>query len=307
MTTLQAIDITGTQDHEPEALKELNDFLARPNSIGIDNLKESLRNMVQVIMEIIGHSTGLTLHHLVHGEHSSLAPAGVLKGDEEKRKKLEELQHIMNQIDRMIFMEFDRLFTHVQNRIQVIEDNIESRIEKLDETIEDAIEDGLDKKVIEKKKQKRGRLKQFLARVKVREKQLQEVETTEEIIEVEESLSNDIADLRNGEPEPQPIKPSSFAMISDMLRSRRAATTQEADLDVDDAKADKVPTAWSKETAEVPYWETKKYWEAKRYSFGKNDDGDQSTTSGSGDSDDSDQGSGEKEKSEDIEPPVVEL
>lgn len=266
MNTAQAFHITEEEALETEALRELNAFLARPNSIGLDNLKESLRNMVQLMMEIKGYSTGYAIHHLVLGEHSSLALAGILKGDAEKKRRLEELENIMKEFERLMFMEFSRLFTHVQTRINVISENIENRINKLDETIENAVEDGLDARIVNQKRKKRSRLKTFMQRIKEREKQLQNVDTTEEIIEVEANLTRDIDDLRHGENEPQPEKESAFSFIRKIFERRR---------------------------------------ENSKYSYDKRTDG-HGEGNGETSTDDTDEGttgSGEKEKDEDIEPP----
>lgn len=294
MNTAQAFHITEEEALETEALRELNAFLARPNSIGLDNLKESLRNMVQLMMEIKGYSTGYAVHHLVYGEHSSLALAGNLKGDEEKRRKIEELEQLMREMNRAMFMEFQRLFTHVQTRINVITENIENRINKLDETIEDAIEDDLDESVIQTKKKKRSRLKKFLQRVKAREQQLSQVETTEEVIEVEASLTRDINDLRNGEPEPQPIRESAFAVITGMLKNLRHNKTAE-----DEYTNTPEPkyTAWKKPVTETRRSRKRSAWD---------ETGDSSSGTGedtSGNSESGDDSSGEKEKDDNIEPP----
>lgn len=287
MNTAQAFHIAEEDALETEALKELNAFLARPNSIGLDSLKESLRNIVQLMMEIKGYSTGYAVHHLPNGEHSSLALAGNLKGDEEKRRKIEELEQLMREMNRAMFMEFQRLFTHVQTRINVIAENIESRIKKLDETIEDAIEDDLDEAIIETKKKKRSRLMQFMRRIKAREQQLQQVETTEEVIEVEASLTNDINDLRQGEIEPQPMRESGFAIITDMLKKVRE------DKSLDDAYTN-TPEPGNTERRSL----------RKRYAWEEEDDSSGGTSDDtSGDTESDDEGRGEKEQDEDIEPP----
>ena len=226
MNTSLAIDGTEIADHETLALKELNAFLERPNSIGLDSLKEVLRNTVQLMMEIKGYDTGYMLQHLMNGEHSSLAPSGTLKGDAEKKRKAEELQELLRQLEIMLAKDFARMFTHVQTRINVITENIENRIEKLDETIESAIADGLDEEIIDKKKQKRSRLKMFMKRIKEREVELADVETTEEVIEVEAKLSRDVADLRMGSPEPEApeVMGPSFGMLSTVMQSQRQST-----------------------------------------------------------------------------------
>ena len=69
------------------ALLELEHFLSSPSCVGLDNVKESLRNSVQLMLELKGFSTGYDLSHLLVGEHSSMAMDGVLKDDRIKKKK----------------------------------------------------------------------------------------------------------------------------------------------------------------------------------------------------------------------------
>jgi len=189
---------------ETKAMSELDAFLASPNSIGLDNIKESLRNVVQLMMELKGYETGYALQHLANGEHSYLAMSGTLKDDERKKRKEQELIELMKLIDQMFAESFAKMYTHVEKRIETITENIEDRIDKLDETIENAVEAGLSEQLIEKKKKKRRKLKHFKKRVEERKEELEEVDTAEEIIKVEIDLKRDIDELRQEVPKPKP-------------------------------------------------------------------------------------------------------
>ena len=285
-----------TEFPESEDLKALNDFLARPNSIGLDNLKEIFRNMIQLMMELKGYSTGYAVHHLANGEHSSLALSGVLKGDEEKRRRQEELERLMRQLEDSLMQEFDRLFTHVENRINAITLNVEQKIAILDEQIADDIADDESEIVVETKKKKRKMLKAFMSKVQERKKELAEVETPEEIIEVEADLVQDIEALENRTiDQPQTPRRNPFESVATIIRERREAmppvTPIEPEEDHDEP-----------ETIVIGGQRVVKRPKSKRKSggSGKTDDTSGSST---GDEGSEGSGSGEKTEDEDIAPP----
>jgi len=284
-----------TEFPESDDLKALNDFLARPNSIGLDNLKEIFRNMIQLMMELKGYSTGYAVHHLPNGEHSSLAMSGVLKGDEEKRRRQEELERLMRQLEDSLMQEFERLFAHVENRINAISLNVEQKIAILDEQIADDIADNESEIVVETKKKKRKLLKAFMTKIRERKKELAEVETPEEIIEVEADLAQDIEELENRTVD-QPDRPrrNPFESIATIIRERREAmppiTPAEPKEEHDEPEA-----------VVIGGQRVVKRSKPKRKSggSGKTDD----TSSGGSEEGTEDSGSGDKTKDEDIAPP----
>ncbi len=204
MNKAQAFKFNNETDIEIKSLEELEAFLASPNSIGLDNIKESLRNIVQLMMELKGYSTGYALQHLANGEHSYLAMNGTLTDDEKRKRREQDLIDFLRLMEEMLAANFTRLYDHVEKRIETITENIENRIEKLDKTIESAVEAGLSDQFIEKKKKKRKKLRYFKERIEERKEELKEVDTAEEIIQVEVDLKRDIDELRQEVPRPKP-------------------------------------------------------------------------------------------------------
>lgn len=286
-----------TEFPESEDLKALNEFLARPNSIGLDNLKEIFRNMIQLMMELKGYSTGYAVHHLPNGEHSSLALSGVLKGDEEKRRRQEELERLLRQLEDSLMQEFERLFAHVENRINAITLNVEQKIAILDEQIADDIADDENEIVVETKKKKRKLLKAFMTKIRERKKELAEVETPEEIIEVEADLAQDVEELENRTvDQPQRPRKNPFTSIATIIRERREAMPPIRPFEAQAEEENDEP-----EAIVIGGQRVVKRSKPKRKSggSGKQDD----TSSGGSEDGTEDSGSGDKTKDEDIAPP----
>ena len=299
MNNMVAFNNVETDFPESDDLKALNDFLARPNSIGLDNLKEIFRNMIQLMMELKGYSTGYAVHHLPNGEHSSLAMSGVLKGDEERRRRMEELERLMRQLEEALTLQFERLFAHVENRINVIALNVEQKIAILDEQIADDIQDDESEVVVETKKKKRQMLKAFMKRINQRKQELQEVETSEDIIEVEADLSRDVEDLENRNiGTNMPPRPNPFSSISAIIKSRRGTEfapppfAPVKPIEAEKTEKPEATTIGGVRVVKRPKPTT------QSDETGKSDD-----TSGSGDSSDDGGNAGEDTQDEDIAPP----
>ena len=113
-----AFDEVASEDGETVALRELNDFLEKPKSSGLDNVKEVLRNSVQLMMELKGYVTGYAIQHLMLGEHSSLAMNGVLRDDDEKKRRIEDFWREFLKLERLMIIDF-QLFLHVGNQVNL--------------------------------------------------------------------------------------------------------------------------------------------------------------------------------------------
>ncbi len=222
-------------EQETEALKELNEFLSKPRSIGLDNVKESLRNVVELWLEVGGYSTGRDLQHLVHGEHSTLAMAGMLPKDRE-RKKREELARALEDFEQIMKLCFTEAYESVQQRITDIKTGIDLEIDKLDRAIEEEADTEAEAEEMKAKSSKRRKLKRFKKHIKEHEAELKDADTTQEIISVEKNIVEDMHDFKAGRFNPT-HRPDPLFPVSDILQNAALALPALA-LSADDPRDD---------------------------------------------------------------------
>jgi|GEM_PF-2573591 len=181
-----------------EAIDTLNKFIARPHHIGFDNLKKSIRDGVSLMMELQGYETGLSLRHFAHGEESSLALADVLKSDDKKRQKAKEFQEWLEKIQRFFDKEFTKICTYLSSRIESIKQRVEMQIEVLDNTLcakNTALfsaAGAAGAATLKTAEAKKDRLKTFLSRLNEHDDKLEAADNTEELLEVEAKLEEDV-------------------------------------------------------------------------------------------------------------------
>lgn len=180
------------------ALLELEHFLSSPSCVGLDNVKESLRNSVQLMLELKGFSTGYDLSHLLVGEHSSMAMDGVLKDDRIKKKKAQQLLDDLMEIEREMARSFTSAMEDTYVFINNIETKIDAQLEAIDEQIENIAENEEHAEQLKKSSKKRKRLKLFKKHVKEHKQELEEAEDTKEIISIQQDLKEDLEDFNAG-------------------------------------------------------------------------------------------------------------
>ncbi len=180
------------------ALLELESFLSNPACVGLDNIKESLRNSIQLMLELKGYSTGYDLSHLPVGEHSSLAMEGSLRDDRIKKKKAQQLLDDLLEIEREMSNSFSHVFESTRIFIHNIETRIDEKIDAIDDQIEDIAQNKEHAEQLKKSSKKRKRLKLFKKHVKEHKEELNEAESTEEIINIQQNLAEDLKDFNAG-------------------------------------------------------------------------------------------------------------
>ncbi len=219
---------------ETRALRELLKFLERPHSIGIDNLKENLRNAITLMLAIKGYETGFDLQHLLYGEHSSLAPEGILKTDKKKKQDIKDFWDLIAEIEREMSLYFRDLFANTIQEIIIIKHVVSEEIAEIDAVIEEkeiAIEQAdtraekilLEKEIVEKKK-KRSELKAFKKHIKEQEEQLQEASVPEEVIGIQKNVIESHEDLKAGNFDPNKDFSNPLDILGDVLEERRDST-----------------------------------------------------------------------------------
>ncbi len=212
------------EQHESSALRELEKFLESPHAIGLDNVKESLRNTVQLMWELKGYATGYALQHLMHEDHSTLAMDGTLRGDAKKKKRIQDFWEWLEDLAREMSLTFAEVYEHTQELIQDIREEVNEEIEDIDERIEHVAKTEEQARKMKANNKKRRQLTSFKKHLKKHEMELDEAETTEELINVQHEIIEDLEDLNDNtftatRPSPPPIlKP-----LSDLIAKKTAS------------------------------------------------------------------------------------
>jgi len=174
-----------------QARAELDAFLANPRNVGIDGLKESLRNIVQLMQELQGYNTGQDLQHLTQGEHSGISMHGSLRDDQAKKKKQQFLKELMEEFDRIMAMSFSAILHVVREKIDDLKELIDEEIEALDQQIEEMADNDLQATALKNSSTKRKKLLRFRRHVEVHEDIVDNSNSTAELIDVAEHLEKD--------------------------------------------------------------------------------------------------------------------
>lgn len=282
-----AVGVSADEDEETIALQALNKFLESPHSIGLDTIKESLRNMVQLMMELKGYATGFALQHLVRGEHSSMAVDGGLRDDAEKKRRLKEFWDEMLRLEQLMAAGFAEVFEYVAAEIVEVKKTIANEIEKIDERIEEAADTMEEARVLKTRNTKRKKLVKFKKHIEKHEVELHEADTTEDIIEVQSNVLEDVQDFKENRFDPHKNKLDILAPVREVMEAARAVN----DHNFNDNDSDDV-SLWNRGN--------QRYDETGSSDTGSGSAGDD--TSGSGDDT---AGSGDKD--EDVKPPPFEV
>lgn len=295
-----AVGINADEDEESVALQALNKFLESPHSIGLDTIKESLRNVVQLMMELKGYATGFALQHLVHGEHSSMAVDGGLRDDAEKKRRLREFWDEMLRLERLMAGGFEHVLAHVAAGIVEIKENIADKIEEIDAKIEEVADTVEEAQALKAQNTKRKKLVKFKKHIEKHEVELHEAETTQEVIEVQSNVLEDVQDFKDNRLDPHKNKLDILAPIREIMETIRASNDSDYGFDFERDLYDFDDDS-GKETSRKR--KNKHFDETDSSDTGSGSAGSSGEdTSGSGDDT---AGSGDKD--EDVKPPPLDL
>ncbi len=245
MHSLTVFDRNAKDDEGTVALRELLDFMEKPQSIGIDNLKTSLRNIVLLALEMKGYETGFSPQHFLHGKSSSLALDGLSNIDKERNRRVKQFWDDMNEIEREMARSFNIIFDFTVKKIVEIKQEISDKILIIDNVIEEkelALEQADTKAAeaaiaqeIAKKKQKRKELKQFKSHVKKQEAELREAKNTQEVINIQNNIIEDNQDFKDGKFDPNKAKtrPNPIKALSGIINMMRAKNDDKYDVALD--------------------------------------------------------------------------
>lgn len=174
-----------------QAQAELEAFLSSPSNVGIDRLKESLRNIVQLMQELQGYNTGQDLQHLSRGEHSGIAMDGTVPEEEAKKKRRKFLQELMDEFDRMLAMNFGAVLRVVREKIEDLKELIDEEIDALDQQIEEMADNHLQAAALKNSNTTRKKLLRFRRHVEAHEAAIENTNSTAELVDMAENLEQD--------------------------------------------------------------------------------------------------------------------
>lgn len=126
-------------DEEREALEELNRFLAKPQSIGVDSLKRPFKNLVMFMIEMTGEDHGLARHVFSPGQGEDLAVSGSFKQSDARREaKRREFLRLLRMLEAEMAKQFRELFDYTHKRIHTTRDRIDEELVKAKKELRDA-------------------------------------------------------------------------------------------------------------------------------------------------------------------------
>lgn len=179
----------------------LRSFLEHPRSVGVDSLKESLRNIIILMEELKGNSFGRSAEHFPNGEHEGMSINDSKLTPSKKRKMEQQYSDELLKLEEKLNQSFSGVFRHVEQKLKTVKDNIDAEISKLDEQI-DALADNSEHAAhIKANSKKRRKLKLFRSRVKNYEAEMAvaaQSRNTRALVEVEQNLHQDYVAFNDG-------------------------------------------------------------------------------------------------------------
>ncbi len=179
----------------------LRSFLEHPRSVGVDSLKESLRNIIILMEELKGNSFGRSAEHFPNGEHEGMSINDSKLTPSKKRKMEQQYSDELLKLEEKLNQSFSGVFRHVEQKLKTVKDNIDAEISKLDEQI-DALADNSEHAAhIKANSKKRRKLKLFRSRVKNYEAEMTvaaQSRNTRALVEVEQNLHQDYVAFNDG-------------------------------------------------------------------------------------------------------------
>lgn len=178
---------------EEEELNALLKFCESPKYVGgLDNLKESLRNIITHMMAMKGLDVGYRFPHFLDDSYVGLSSTDSnTERVRKKKKKQQQLWDYLLELDRIMVENFSKLQEHTYERIQYVKTYIKEQIQTYNKMIELSKDDGfLPPEELQEAKQKLTELKELQTDVIALEDELKTAHHAAEIISVEKKLED---------------------------------------------------------------------------------------------------------------------
>lgn len=228
MNTGFAMEAFETQESDFSALnlEGIEDFLAymdSPRSIGLDGMKSELRHMILLMMELQGYDTGYRSQQMLGFGHTSLILNGVLASDAKKMREemeyWESLYKLLDELERT----FSVTLNLVQKRIDTIQEHLVEEVKAIDQEIQAEATSDAHVVALKAGHERRNVLKWLLHRLDRHEADLQEANSTAEVVQLHQKVEQDVEDVKQGNVSANRSanRPSPFTQISEFVKVRR--------------------------------------------------------------------------------------
>lgn len=186
---------------EEEEMVELLQFLEKPQSIGLDNVKQSLRNTVLLMMAMSGLDTGYRYTPIMGDDYGGLSLDGSAEFQRKKKKKKKQLWDQLLEMERLLAEYFDKLFERTLNLITDVKKEINQKIQVLDRMIETNKEDGFfSQEDLRDAKQELRDLKELKTEIEGLETDLKKTNNALDVINIEKKLDDKVSNVQTASP-----------------------------------------------------------------------------------------------------------
>ncbi len=180
-------------------IDSLAKFLDREHSEDLSEFKNSLNKGLGILVTINDDETGIPLHFFAQGEDSSILRKKAAKLDKERHRAMIALQEWVEEFERMSKKVFKNFAKYLYGRIESIKTNAEKQIEVIDTVLSTAKDaaaaSGAGASTISAIEKKKSRLERFINRLSAHNEKLENARNTEELLEIETELEEDVKDF----------------------------------------------------------------------------------------------------------------
>lgn len=199
MTSQKPNQDTPTQDKAN--VEGLQGFLEREHSPELDELKKSLSDGVGIMnkivtIEIMDEESGIPLFIFAQGEDSAILNKKEAILDKDKRRASRDFQEWLEKFANIANGVFEKFSAIISQRIESIKTNAETEIKNIEAVLSAApikAAFGKDNDAGSAFRTRKNRLKDFVKRLSAHGENLESAESTEELIEIETKMEEDVA------------------------------------------------------------------------------------------------------------------
>ena len=218
-----------------EGVDDLIRYLEGPNSFGLDQMPQNLRNMILYVLELQGYDYGYMQHQVIGFGHDSLIMDGLVPNLKKKRQQAEDYWIRLYKMLAELEASFEAIFIEVSSRIVRAKHDITSQVEAIDAQIAASASTTAQAEAMKESHPHRGILKWLKRRLEKHEADLAEADTAVEAIQIHQKMEQDLEDVKTGNVSPNRAasRPSPLVRISDFVKRRVGdLPEEEADLDL---------------------------------------------------------------------------
>jgi hypothetical protein len=207
---------------EGPPIEALNEFFERKHSPELDELKETLNKGVDIMIELMDDETGLPLHIFAQAEDSSILNKKAAKLDKKRRREIRNFQEWLEKFGKLADSIFEKFSVILSGRIESIKTNAEKQIEVIDNALNGPLAaSGAGAATIAAIIEKKSRLKNFVKRLSTHSENLGKAENTEQLLEIEATLEEDVTAFDNNTAANYKMK-GMAAFFSGLFAARKA-------------------------------------------------------------------------------------